>query len=107
MSLTRHPSHAFPPKFPARCNKSRAPPPPVNSWSCPPARPPRSRASCRAAAQVDADFLVGGLGELGARRLERGLVDLVLHHPVAGEFAGLKPVDASRERQEGTRSRAG
>src|SRR6201991_645403 len=29
------------------------------------------------------------LGQLGAGRLERGLVDLVLQHPVAGEFSGL------------------
>ena len=29
------------------------------------------------------------LGELGAGGLERGLVDLVLQHPVAGEAAGL------------------
>jgi hypothetical protein len=28
-------------------------------------------------------------GELGAGGLERGLVDLVLQHPVAGELAGL------------------
>src|SRR5207302_8683655 len=36
-------------------------------------------------AQFFADLLDRVLGELGAHRLERGLVDLVLQHPVAGE----------------------
>src|SRR3954466_12707117 len=41
------------------------------------------------AAQALADLLDRVLGELGARRLERGLVDAVLEHPVAGELARL------------------
>src|ERR1700730_16439843 len=40
-------------------------------------------------AELFADVLDRMLRELGARRLERGLVDLVLEHPVAGEAAGL------------------
>src|SRR5580698_8639143 len=40
-------------------------------------------------AQLGADMLDRVLGELGAGRLERGLVDLVLQHPVPGETAGL------------------
>src|SRR5262249_5434482 len=40
-------------------------------------------------AQLRADLFGRVLGELGAGRLERGLVDLVLQHPVAGEAAGL------------------
>src|SRR5450759_5690830 len=40
-------------------------------------------------AQLGADLLGGMLGELGAGGLERGLVDLVLQHPVAREAAGL------------------
>src|SRR6266852_2635929 len=40
-------------------------------------------------AELDADFLDRVGGELGAGRLERGLVDLVFQHPVAREFAGL------------------
>ena len=40
-------------------------------------------------AQLRADLLDVVGGELRARRLERGLVDLVLQHPVAGELAGL------------------
>src|SRR5262249_30299689 len=39
-------------------------------------------------AQLGADLLGRVLGELGARRLERGLVDPVLQHPVLGEAAG-------------------
>src|SRR3984893_19377779 len=35
-------------------------------------------------AQLDADLLDRMRGELGAGGLERGLVDLVLEHPVAG-----------------------
>jgi osmoprotectant transport system permease protein len=44
-------------------------------------------------AQLGADFLDRMGGELGAGRLERGLVDLVLQHPVAGELAGLDVVE--------------
>src|SRR6187200_1718885 len=40
-------------------------------------------------AQLLADLLDRMLGELGAGRLERSLVDLVLEHPVARELAGL------------------
>src|SRR5690242_155397 len=40
-------------------------------------------------AQLGADLLGRMLGELGARRLERGLVHPVLQHPVLGEAAGL------------------
>src|SRR6516225_2177250 len=35
-------------------------------------------------AELGADFFDRVRGELGAGRLERGLVDLVLQHPVAG-----------------------
>src|SRR5438128_12270058 len=44
-------------------------------------------------AELDADFLDRMSGELGAGRLERGLVDLVLQHPVARELAGLDVVE--------------
>ena len=40
-------------------------------------------------AEFRADFLDRVLGELGTGRLERGLVDLVLEHSVAGKAAGL------------------
>src|SRR5690349_21122463 len=40
-------------------------------------------------AELGADFLDRVFGELGAGGLERGLVDLVLQHPVAGELAAL------------------
>src|SRR6478752_2630425 len=40
-------------------------------------------------AQLCADVLDRMLGELGAGRLERSLVDLVLEHPVARELPGL------------------
>src|ERR1700674_882162 len=43
-------------------------------------------------AQLFADLLDRMLGELGAHRLERGLVDLVLQHPIAGEAARLDVV---------------
>src|SRR5262249_5270650 len=44
-------------------------------------------------AQLSADLLNRMRGELGPRRLERGLVDLVLKHPIAGEAAGLDVVE--------------
>src|SRR5215470_8103247 len=40
-------------------------------------------------AELFADLLDRMRGKLGAGRLERGLVDLVLQHPVAGKLAGL------------------
>src|SRR5882762_3077107 len=40
-------------------------------------------------AELFADFLDRVRGEFGTGGLERGLVDLVLQHPVAGELAGL------------------
>src|SRR3954471_19636682 len=39
--------------------------------------------------QLGPDLLDRMCGHLGAHRLERGLVDAVLQHPVAGEGAGL------------------
>src|ERR1700693_1226507 len=44
-------------------------------------------------AQLFADLFDRMLGELGAHRLERGLVDLVLQHPVAGEATRLDVVE--------------
>src|ERR1700693_732064 len=44
-------------------------------------------------AQLFADLLDRMLGELGAHRLERGLVDLVRQHPIAGEAARLDVVE--------------
>src|ERR1700749_1942576 len=40
-------------------------------------------------AELGADFLDRVCRELGAGGLERGLVDFVLQHPVAGELAAL------------------
>src|SRR6266516_3369393 len=44
-------------------------------------------------AQFFADLLDRMLGELGAHRLERGLVDPVLQHPIAGEASRLDVVE--------------
>src|SRR6185437_12126305 len=44
-------------------------------------------------AQLGADLLDGMFSELGARRLEGRLVDLVLQHPVARELARLNVVE--------------
>src|SRR4051812_10252587 len=60
--------------------------PDVNSASYPPAPSADPR---HHAAQALADLLDWVLGELCPRRLERGLVDAVLEHPVAGELARL------------------
>src|SRR5258707_13088996 len=43
-------------------------------------------------AELGADLFDRVLGEVGTGGLERGLVDLVLQHPVAGELAGLNVV---------------